>query len=97
MQGAYLTITIGIQFFILVGYLFYLIFRSYQMGEDRIALMRWTSILIGFLTFWLLVSILFVIPAMSQADLVMTAGLLIADFIGLYLLVDDTRRLANQG
>jgi len=97
MQGAYLTISIGIQFFILVGYLFYFLFRSYQTGEDRIALMKWTSILIGFLTFWLLVSILLVMSAMSQADIVMTGGLLIADLIGLYLLLDDTRRLARQG
>jgi hypothetical protein len=59
--------------------------------------MKWTSILIGFLTFWLLVSILLVMSAMSQADIVMTGGLLIADLIGLYLLLDDTRRLARQG
>lgn len=96
MQGAYLTITIGIQFFILAGYLFYFIFRSYTTGEDQIALMNWTTRLIGFLAFWLLVSVLLVLPAMPQADIVFAAGLLTADFLGLCLLVVDTRKKASE-
>ena len=96
MQGAYLIITVGIQFFILVGYLFYAIFRTYPIGEDRISLMSWIAGLIGILTLGLLVSVAMVITRMSPADIIVAVALLIADILGLYLLVDDTRRKASQ-
>ena len=96
MQGAYLIITVGIEFFILVGYLFYAIFRTYPIGEDRISLMSWIAGLIGILTLGLLVSVAMVITRMSPADIIVAVALLIADILGLYLLVDDTRRKASQ-
>ncbi len=96
MQGAYLIITVGIQFFILVGYLFYAIFRTYPTGEDRISLMSWIAGLIGILTLGLLVSVTLVVSRMSPADIIVAVALLIADILGLYLLVDDTRRKTSQ-
>jgi hypothetical protein len=96
MQGAYLTITIGIQFFILAGYLFYVIFRAYTTGEDRIALMTWTARLVGFLTFWLLVSVLLVLSMIPPAEVFLTIGILVMDFLGLFLLVLDIRRKASE-
>jgi hypothetical protein len=96
MQGAYLTITIGMQFFVLVGYLFYFLFRKWSSGEDQIALMSWTAVLIGFLTFWLLISVLFVAASMPLADIVLAGGIIAADFLGLYLLADDTLRRRQQ-
>ncbi len=96
MQGAYLIITVGIEFFILVGYLFYAIFRTYPEGEDRISLMSWTAGLIGILTLGLLVSVTLVVSRMPLPDIVFSMALLIADILGLYLLVDDTRRTAKK-
>ncbi len=93
MQGAYLTITIGMQFFVIVGYLLYLVFRTWSIGEDRISLMSWTARLVGFLTLWILVSMLLVAGRMTLADLVLSGGILAADILGLYLLVDDTLRM----
>ena len=92
MQGAYLPITIGMQFFVLVGFLFYVVFRRYSSGEDQIALMSWTAVLIGSLTLWLFISVLLVAASMSPAEIVLAGGIIAADFLGLYLLVDDTLR-----
>ncbi|MFW9862955.1 MAG: hypothetical protein ACFFEX_16910 [Candidatus Thorarchaeota archaeon] len=92
MQGAYLTITISIQFFVLVGYLFYFVFRKWSSGEDQIALMSWTTVLVGSLTLWLSISVLLVAASMSLADIALAGGIIAADFLGLYLLVDDTLR-----
>ena len=92
MQGVYLTITIAIQFFVLVGYLFYFVFRKWTSGEDQIALMSWTAVLVGFLTTWTLVSVLLVAASMPLADIVLAGGILAVDFLGLYLLADDILR-----
>jgi hypothetical protein len=96
MQGAYLIITVGIEFFILVGYLFYAIFRTYPEGEDRISLMSWTAGLIGILTLGLLVSVTLVASRMPLSDIIVSMAILIVDILGLYLLVDDTRRAAKK-
>ncbi|MHA1939320.1 MAG: hypothetical protein ACXABV_18000 [Candidatus Thorarchaeota archaeon] len=92
MQGPFLTITIGIQFFVLVGYLLYFVFRTWSSGEDQIALMSWTAVLVGFLTLWILVSVLLVSSSMSLVDIILAGGIITADILGLYLLVDDTLR-----
>ena len=92
MQSGYLIITISFQFFLLAGYLFYFIFRAWSSGEDQIALMSWTTVLVGFLTLWILVSILLVVSSMSLADIILAGGIITADILGLYLLVDDTLR-----
>jgi hypothetical protein len=96
MQGAYLIITVGIEFFIIVGYLFYAIFRTYPEGKDRISLMSWTAGLIGILTLGLIVSVTLVVSRMPLSDIVISMALLIVDILGLYLLVDDTRRTAKK-
>ncbi|MFX1471653.1 MAG: hypothetical protein ACFFBM_04030 [Promethearchaeota archaeon] len=89
MQGAYLTITIGVQFFVLVGYMFYFLFRKWASNEDRIALMSWTAVLVGLLTSWILISVFLVAASMPLADIVLAGGIIAADFLGLYLLADD--------
>ncbi|MFX1331537.1 MAG: hypothetical protein ACFE9W_08275 [Promethearchaeota archaeon] len=89
MQGAYLTITIGVQFFVLVGYMFYFLFRKWASNEDKIALMSWTAVLVGLLTSWILISVFLVAASMPLADIVLAGGIIAADFLGLYLLADD--------
>ena len=96
MQGAYLTVTIGIEFFLLVGYLFYMLFRTYAEEDGKVSMMKWVIGLIAFLTFWLIVSVVLVASEMSTADLVLASAILIIDLIGLYLLFDDTRRLSQS-
>ncbi|MFX1579957.1 MAG: hypothetical protein ACFFBJ_09950 [Promethearchaeota archaeon] len=96
MQGAYLTVTIGIEFFLLVGYLFYVLFRTYAEEDGKVSMMKWVMGLIAFLTFWLIVSVVLVALEMSTADLVLASAILIVDLIGLYLLFDDTRRLSQS-
>ncbi|MHA2021818.1 MAG: hypothetical protein ACW96N_08885 [Candidatus Thorarchaeota archaeon] len=95
MQGAYLALTIGIQFFLLVGYMLYFVFRTWSKGEDQISLMSWTAGLVGLATLWLIVSVVLVANRMMLADIILIGGILIADILGLYLLVDDTRRRKN--
>ena len=96
MQSGYLLITIGVQFFLLVGYFFYFIFRKWPTADDQVWLMSWTAGLLGVLTLGLVVSIAIVIPRMVIAEAVMASALVIADIIGLYLLVDDTRKKTSQ-
>jgi len=95
MQGAFLTITIGIEFFILVGYLFYFIFRSYGKDEDRISMMKWMFGLIGVLTAGLIVHVILVAALMTVTDIVVATAILSVDVIGLYLLIDDTNKLSK--
>ncbi|MHA1943376.1 MAG: hypothetical protein ACW96M_03170 [Candidatus Thorarchaeota archaeon] len=54
--------------------------------------MSWIAGLIGILTLGLLVSVTLVVSRMTQADIIVAVALLIADILGLYLLVDDTRK-----
>jgi uncharacterized membrane-anchored protein len=96
MQGAYLTVTIGIEFFLLVGYLFYVLFRTYAEEDSKVSMMKWVMGLIAFLTFWLIVSVVLVASEMSTTDLVLASAILIVDLIGLYLLFYDTRRLSQS-
>ena len=92
MLGAYLTITLGFQLFLIIGYLFYAIFRTYPTGDDKISLMSWVTGFIGVLTFGLVGVLLIVISRMSASEAIVALALSLADIIGLYLLVDDTRR-----
>jgi hypothetical protein len=95
MQGPFLGITLGIEIFLLVGFLFYLVFRTYAEGEDRVSMMRWVIGLIGILTLGLIVSVTLVATRMATSDLVVATALLIVDVIGLYLLIDDTQRITR--
>ena len=90
MQGAYLTITIGFQFYLLVGYLLYFVVRRWSHFEYRISLMSWTAGLIGLLTVLLLVSVILVSPRMPFGDIVAVGIFLFADIIGLLFLIIDT-------
>ena len=96
MQGAYLRLTIGIQFFLLVGYLFYWVFRKYGEREDRISMMKCILGLVSVLTAGLIISITLVASRMVIADLVVAVAFLIVDVIGLYLLWDDSQRLSRN-
>ncbi len=92
MQGAYLTITLGFQLFLIVGYLFYAIFRTYPTGDDRISLMSWVTGFFGVLTFGLVGVLLLTLTRIPVSEAIPALALSLADFIGFYLLVDDTRR-----
>ncbi|MFW9806440.1 MAG: hypothetical protein ACFFFK_06895 [Candidatus Thorarchaeota archaeon] len=95
MQEVYLQLTIGMQFFLLMGYLFYLIFRTYGEKEVRVSMLRWLIGLIAFLTIILIVSVALVSKAMPVRDLVVASAALFVDVIGLYLLLDDSQRLSK--
>jgi len=95
MQGVFLIITISIEFFLLMGYLFYLLFRTYAADEDRVSLMSWVAGLIGILTLGLIVSVILVASRMTTSDLVVAVALLLVDVVGLYLLIDDIRRTSQ--
>lgn len=96
MQGPFLTVTIGFQLFLIVGYLFFAIFRTYPAKDDSISLMSWMTGLIGVLTFGLFGSLMFVISTMPISDVILALSLVFADTVGLYLLVDDTRKKRKQ-
>ena len=96
MQGPFLTLTLGFQLFLIVGYLFFAIFRTYPTQEDSISLMSWITGLIGVLTFGLFGSLVLVISIMPLSDIVLAFSLVFADPIGLYLLVDDTLKKRRQ-
>jgi uncharacterized membrane protein YdcZ (DUF606 family) len=96
MQSGFLLITYGVQFFLFVGYLFYVIFRTYPEADDQISLMSWIGGLLGVLTLGLLVSVALVIPRMPVTEAIVASMLVIADIAGLYLLVDDTRRRSRE-
>ena len=90
MQGAYLSITIGFQFFLLVGYLLYFVFRKWSYFEYRISFMSWTAGFIGLLTILLLVSVFLVSPRMPRGDVMLVGIIMIADIVALLLLIVDT-------
>ncbi|MCK5239954.1 MAG: hypothetical protein KAR33_10425 [Candidatus Thorarchaeota archaeon] len=92
MLGAYLTITLGFQLFLIIGYLFYAIFRTYPKGDDRISLMSWVTGFFGVLTFGLVGVLLLTLTRIPVSEAIPALALSFADIIGLYLLVDDTRR-----
>ncbi|MHA2026848.1 MAG: hypothetical protein ACW98U_13195 [Candidatus Thorarchaeota archaeon] len=58
--------------------------------------MSWTAGLVGVLTLGLLVSVVIVFPRMVVVEAIVASALVFADVIGLYLLVDDTRKKSGQ-
>ena len=90
MQSGYLLITIGFQIFLLVGYLFYFIFRKWSAIDDQIMLMSWTASLLGILTIGLLVVVVIILPRIVFVEAVFISALVAVDFIALYLLVKET-------
>lgn len=96
MQGTYLLLTVGIEFFLFVGYLFYLLFRANIEVEVRVSVLSWLTGIIGLITLGLIVSVVAVASRMANTDLVLASTFLIVDIIGLYLLIDDTRRISQE-
>ena len=96
MQGVYLIVTMGVQFFLLVGFLFYLVFRAYAPTENRVSMLSWLSGIIALLILGLTVSITIVAVRMPIRDLVVAAAIGAVDIIGLYLIVDDTTRISRE-
>ncbi len=96
MQGPFLTLTIGIEVFLLVGYLFYLLFRTYIEVEVRVSVLSWLTGIIILITLGLILSVIVVASRMTTTDLVLASTFLIVDVIGLYLLVDDIRRISHE-
>ncbi|MGQ4912971.1 MAG: hypothetical protein ACP6KW_12450 [Candidatus Thorarchaeota archaeon] len=50
MQEGIIGLTIAFQFFLFVGYMFYLLFRSYGEEDSRLSLMSYTAALLALLT-----------------------------------------------
>ena len=96
MQGAYLIITAGVEIFLLMGYLFYLLFRTYIEVEVRVSVLSWLTGIIGLITLGLFVSVVAVASRMTTVDLVVAAVFLIVDVVGIYLLIDDIRRISSE-
>ncbi len=96
MQGAYLVITVGIEFFLLVGYLFYLLFRTYAASDDRVSMLSWLTGIIGLITVGLMGTVALVATRMTNTDLVIAMVFLAVNVVGLYLLIDDIRRISRK-
>jgi hypothetical protein len=96
MQGTYLTVTIGFQFFLIVGYMLFAIFRTYPTREDSISLMSWITGFIALSTFGLVGLLLLVVSVMPISDVMFAFALVFADIVGLYLIIDDTLKKRKQ-
>ena len=96
MQGAYLVITVGIEFFLLVGYLFYLLFRTYAASDNRVSMLSWLTGIIGLITVGLMGTVALVATRMTNTDLVIAMVFLAVNVVGLYLLIDDIRRISRK-
>lgn len=96
MQGSVLQLTIGVQFFLLVGYLFYLLFRTYSTGDDRDSLVSYVATLLSLITLGLLVSLLAVSSSVIPSDRLGVLVIAVVDLIGLAALILDLR-LMDRG
>ena len=96
MQGAYLIITAGVEIFLLFGYLFYLLLRTNIEVESRVSVLSWLTGIISLITLGLIMSVVLVASRMTNTDLVLASAILIVDVIGLYLLIDDIRRISRE-
>jgi peptidoglycan/LPS O-acetylase OafA/YrhL len=95
MQSVFFNITLGIEFFLLTGYLFYMLFRKYADEEDRDAMLRWMLRIIGALTVGLIVSVALVATRMPALDLALATILLALDVMALTVAYMDMGRI-NQ-
>ncbi|MFW9810810.1 MAG: hypothetical protein ACFFE6_15660, partial [Candidatus Thorarchaeota archaeon] len=85
-----LVITFGFQFFLLVGYLFYFLFRKWVVVDDQIVLLSWVAGFLGLLTIGLLLIVAIILPRMVIAEAIFASAIVALDLIGLYLLVKET-------
>lgn len=95
MQTMYLEIAMGVQFFLLVGYMLYMVFRGYSPEEAAVSLRSYVAVLISLITFGLIFSVLLVAPFVEALDRIPILVLAILDLFGLVLLVIDLIR--NKG
>ncbi|MBY8997064.1 MAG: hypothetical protein KGD60_04985 [Candidatus Thorarchaeota archaeon] len=96
MQGAFLILSVGIEFFLLAGYLFYLLFRTYAESDDKVSMLSWLTGIIGLITVGLIVSVAAVATRMTNTDLAIAVAILAVDAVGLFLLIDDIRRISRK-
>ncbi len=96
MQGTFLILTIGIEFFLLVGYMFYVLFRTYTASDDKVSMLSWLTGIIGLITVGLIGTVALVATRMTNTDIVIAMVFLTVDVVGLYLLVDDIRRISRS-
>ena len=89
MQSGYLLITISFQLFLLVGYLFYFMFRKWSEIEDQVMLMTWVARLVAILTLGLLMTVLIILPRLVFVEAIVVGLLVVVDMIGLILLVKE--------
>jgi hypothetical protein len=94
LQGAFLQLAIGLQFFLLFGYLFYFVFRSYSGSEARTSLMAYVLVLVGLITLGMIGSLVLVVPEIAAGDRIGVLVITIADELILALLAYDFVRTA---
>ena len=90
MQSSYLLLTISFQFFLVVGYLFYFIFRKWSEIEDQVILMTWVARLVAILTLGFLMIVLIILPRLVLVETIVVVLIVIVDIIGLFLLARET-------
>ncbi len=96
MQGPFLILTVGMEFFLLVGYLFYIVFRTHAASDDKVSMLSWLTGIIGLITVGLIGTIALVATRMTNTDFVIAFVFLIVDVVGLYLLIDDIRKISRK-
>ena len=95
MQGAFLQLTIGFQFFLLMGYVLYFMFRSYPAPEARTSLMAYVLVLMGLVTLGMIVSLMLVVPDIAPSDRIGVLAIAVGDELVLALLGYDYMRTAR--
>jgi len=96
MQGPFILLTVGMEFFLLVGYLFYILFRTYAATDDKVSMLSWLTGIIGLITVGLIGTVALVATRMTSTDFIIAMVFLTVDAVGLFLLVNDIRRISSK-
>jgi hypothetical protein len=96
MQSGILQISIGIQFFLLVGYLLYMLFRSYSMGESRTSLLSYVAGLLTLITLGLFFSLVATASLVPVYDRPLIVLLVLLDMLGVIGLVFDLSKSNDE-
>lgn len=96
MQSGVLHITIGVQFFLLVGYLMYLLFRAYSPNESRSSLMSYVAGLLTLLTLGLFYSLGVLSPLVPIYDRPVVILLIVLNVLGIAILGLDLGRILER-
>jgi hypothetical protein len=89
MQIGYLSITIGFQFFLLVGYLLYILFRRYPSPDDSSSLMSYVVGLLSILTFGFVGLLVIVATAIPFTDRLVILLFVVIDLLGMLIIIND--------